>query len=475
MISMSGTRIFSSVVAPWLLVSLGLLHPSAVLAQDRETLWTKATAEGRVISLAWDKEHPWDAVLTASGAELVAKYLVEPRREVTEPIARATVRPGDTRTVRFPLPDTVRANPIGPICLFVQLPDRRVLPIRRANAKLADTVGFRYDAWDRQMRQRTQVRAVEQTLANAERALAISAQSLANQEASVARRGWTTLDACTTITAPATLAAAKPFDAVSPQEQDDAARRVCVRQVWLANEVTSNYVAKLPDRFAKFEGARDAEAARSILLDVFDSAFVGPGGNVAALLEAIVERLGGNNGTVVARLDQIQEFVRDWSRWAGDSKEYRPQFGTANNYLRWPSTAYEIGLRIFGPALAKSLDAAWAIQDVPQASTRDLEGFLGASLDAYTGCVEDGRKQLATKWNNWQAAQASAPQFAASARDFLVRECRQEVGLIDKLKAERAAIEAQLARAKQTVAAATTVPALASRPEVLNLVSCSQP
>jgi hypothetical protein len=89
--------------------------------------------------------------------------------------------------------------------------------------------------------------------------------------------------------------------------------------------------------------------------------------------------------------------------------------------------------------------------------------------------VDDGRKQLATKWNNWQAEQASAPQFAAAARDFLVRECRQEVGLIDKLKAERTAIEAQLARAKQAVTIATTVPALASKPEVLNLLSCSQP
>ena len=429
-----------------------------------------------MISLAWDKEHPWDAVLTSGGAELVAKYLVEGRREVTEPIARATVRPGDNRTVRFPLPETVRANPIGPVCLFVQLPDRRVLPIRRANAKLTDTVGFRYDAWDRQMRQRTQARAVEQTLATAERALAVSAQSIANQEASVASRGWTTLDACTTIAAPATLAAAKPFDAVSPQEQDDVARRVCVRQVWLANEVTSTYVQKrLPERFAKFDRARDAEAARSILLNVFDAAFVGPGGDITALLKAIVERLGGDNPTVVARLDQLREFVRDWSRWEGDSEGYRPQFGSADDYLGWPSTAYEIGLRIFGPGLAKALDATWAIQDLPQASTRDLESFLGASLDAYVGCVADGRKQLATKWSNWQAEQASAPQFAASARDFLVRECRQEVGLIEKLKTERARIEADFARAKQAVFIASSAPPLASRPEVLNMASCGQP
>jgi hypothetical protein len=458
------------------LATLVLLCPSVGLAQDRETLWTRATAEGRVISLAWDRQHPWDAVLTAGGAELIARYLVEPSREVAEPIARATVRPGDNRTVRFPLPDTVRGNPIGPVCLFFQLPDRRVLPIRRANPKLSDTVGFRYDAWDRQMRQKTQVRAADQALANAERALALSTQSLANQEASVASRGWTTVDACAAIAAPANLASVRPIDAVPLLEQDDAARRVCVRQVWVGNEVISNYVQRLlPERLAKLEGTRDIEAVRPRLLGTFDAAFIGTGGDVVELLKAVVERLGGDNPTVVSRLDGLREFVRDWTRWADTSEDYRPQFGAADDFLSWPSTAAEVSFRIFGPALAKALNVTWAMEGVPPASTRDLESFLGASLDAYAGCVVDGRKQLATKWNNWQAEQASAPQFAASAREFLVRECRQEVGLIEKLRAERATIESQLARAKQTVIVATSAPALASKPEVMNLASCSQP
>jgi hypothetical protein len=464
----------AGIVALWLLASLAFAQPG--VAQDRETLWTKATAEGRVISLAWDKQHPWDAVLTAAGAELVAKYQVEGRREVSESLGRATIRPGDSRTVRFALPDTVRANPIGPVCLFVQLPDRRVLPIRRANAKLADTVGFRYDAWDRQMRRRTQARAAEQTLVAAQRALAVSTQSVANQEASVKSRGWSTLDACTTIAAPANLASAKPFDAVAPPEQDEAARRVCVRQVWLANDLITNYVQNiLPERFANDGNSRDVEVARSRMTATFSAAFVGTGGDVAELLKAIVDRLGGENPTVNARMEQLREFIRDWSRFAETSEDYRPQFGKADTYLSWPSTAGEVAFRIFGPALAKAFNVTWAMEGVPAATTRDLESFLGASLDAYAGCLEDGRKQLSTKWDNWQAEQSRAPQFATSARDFLVRECRQEVGLIDKLKAERVAIEAQLAKAKQAMTVASTPPALASKPEVLNQISCSQP
>ncbi len=465
---------FIAVVAAGFVVPLAFAQPG--IAQDRETLWTKATAEGKVISLAWDKQHPWDAALAAAGAELVAKYQVEGRREVTELLGRATVRPGDSRTVRFALPDTVRANPVGPVCLFVQLPDRRVLPIRRANAKLTDTVGFRYDAWDRQMRQRTQARAAEQSLVAAERALAVATQSLANQEASVARRGWSTLDACTTIAAPANLASARPFDALPPLEQEEAARRVCVRQVWLANDLITNYVENtLPERFEQAGNSRDVEAARSRLMATFSAAFVGLGGDVTELLNVIVDRLGGDNATVKARMEQLREFVRDWSSFSETSEDYRPQFGKADTYLGWASTAGEVAFRIFGPALAKALDVMWAMEGVPPATTRDLESFLGASLDAYAGCLEDGRKQLATKWENWQAEQARAPQFATSARDFLVRECRQEVGLIDKLKTERAAIEAQLAKAKQAMTVASTPPPLASRPELLNQASCTQP
>ncbi len=458
-------------------IALGTFGSPSAAAQDRDTLWTKATAEGRVVSLAWDKQHPWDAVLTAQGAELVAKYLAESRREVTEPLARATVRPGDSRTFRFALPDTVRINPIGPVCLFVQLPDRRVLPIRRASPQLGDTAGFRYEAWDRQVRQRTQARTAEANLATAERALAVSAQSIANQEASVASRGWTTLNACDAITAPAAGAVAKPFDAVSPQEQDDAARRTCVRQVWLANELTTNYTQQiLPKRLARLEATRDVAEARSSLLATFDSAFVGPGGtDITSLLDAIINRLGTGNATVTARQEQLREFVRDWTRWAATSKEYRPQFGSADAYFGWPSTATEIAFRIFGPALANALKATWAMGDVAAPTARDLESFLGASLDAYGGCVDDGRKQLATKWDTWAKQQASAPQFAAAARDFLVRECRQEVILVDKLKAERVALQAQLARAQQALTTATAVPPLATKAEALNFSSCSQP
>jgi hypothetical protein len=120
------------------------------------------------------------------------------------------------------------------------------------------------------------------------------------------------------------------------------------------------------------------------------------------------------------------------------------------------------------------MNAQWAVRDLPQASTRDLESFLGASLDAYAGCVEDGRKQLKTKWENWQAEQRSAPRFSAAARDFLVRECRQETGLLAKLKENHTALEQQLARAQQALAVATAPAALNTKATVLNSLSCER-
>jgi hypothetical protein len=459
------------------LIVLTLITASSpALAQDRDTLWTKIIAEERVVSLSWDKDHPWDAQLTKAGATLMVKYLAAPQREVAEAIGSATVRPGDTRVVRFRLPESISGNPIGPVCLFVQLPDRRTLPIRRANAQLSDTAGFRYDAWDRVLRQRTQARAAEATLASAERALSVSSQSITNQEASVASRGWTTARACDAIPEPALAARAKPFDAVSPAEQSEAAQRSCIRQVWLANNVNSNYVdATLPKALDRLRELRDVVEAQKALRGAFDAPFIGAGtSDLPALLDAILERLGKDNGTVAARRQQLDAFRNDWNRWAPTSKAYRPQIGNASDYLRWNSTALEISFRIFVPGVAKALNASWAIEGVPAATVRDLESFLGASLDAYNGCIEDAGKQLRTKWETWQKELASAPQFAKSAREFLVRECRQEVGLLDKLRAEQVALQQELARAQQALATTTNAPALSSKALTLNTLACGQ-
>lgn len=448
---------------------------TAVIAQDKDTLWTKASAEGKVILLEWDKHHPWDATLAMQGVTLIAKYRVDARREVTEAIAKGTMVPGEDRTMRFRLPDNVQSNPAGPVCLIFQLTDRRLLPIRRSNEKGDDTVGFRYQPWEQQVREQAQARSAQGAVAAAQQALKTSEQSIANQEGSVARRGWSTdVASCDKISAPtATAAAARPFDVVSPEEQDDAARRICVRRVWKANDVVTNYYIEkaLPDML---KGPHDVEAAQKNMARAA-LPFIGIGGaDIPQVMQVVLNALGKDNATVVARQDQIQAFMRDWNKWAAGAKAYKPQLGTEDDYLGWPSTAGEVGFRIFGRILAKALNAEWAVQNLPQATAQDFESYLGASLDAYNGCVSDGKKQLKIKYDNWQTEQANAPKFSASERDFLVRECKQEIGLLDKLKAEHATLQTQLTQAQQALTAATSPAALPSKAQQLNSATCSQ-
>jgi hypothetical protein len=444
-------------------------------AQDKDTLWTKVSVEDRTISLKWDKSHPWDATLMR-GAELMAKYFVDGRREVTESLGRGAARNGEQRTLRFTLPESVRANPVGPVCLFVQLPDRRALPIRRANNQNADTVGFRYAAWERQIRQAGDARAAQERVASAERALATSTRAVAGKQASLAERGWSGPASCDQIATPSAVLGPKPFDVVAPADQDDASRRVCVNRVANGYLVNQDFISEtLPKLVANYAQARDSDRVRSLLSEVYSSAFAGPAGATpASLLEAITKRLGADNATVKARATQTAQFIGDWAKWIPTLKnDYRPELGSPNDDLGWPSTAAASAFQLFGPELASQLKVEWAMEGVPAGTVRDLESFLGSALDAYSGCVDDAAKQLKTKYDNWDALRSNAPQRAASAREFLVRECRQEVGAFDAMKAEQATLQQQLVREQQVLTSANIPVPLAGRPQDLNFVSCS--
>jgi hypothetical protein len=206
---------------------------------------------------------------------------------------------------------------------------------------------------------------------------------------------------------------------------------------------------------------------------VYSSAFAGPAGvTPASLLDGITNRLGAENATVKARAAQTAEFLLDWAKWIPTLKDYRPELGSPNDDLGWPSTASASAFQLFGAELATQLKVEWAMDGVSPGTVRDLESFLGSALDAYSGCVDDAAKQLKTKYDNWEALRSNAPQRAASAREFLVRECRQEVGAFEAMKAEQATLQQQLAREQQSLSSATTQGPLAGRPQDLNFASC---
>jgi len=457
-----------------ILIVAAVLIPLAAIAQDKDTLWTKVSAEGKTVTLSWDKNHPWDQMLSAQGAELMATYFTG-NREVSESLGRAPGSKGDARTLRFTLPENVRATVSGPICLFLQAPNRRALPVRRASAGDADTVGLCYEAWERSIRQVSDVALARSRVSDATRSLDAATKRVTSKQSSMAQRGWSDQKSCEQVAAPSSLLGRKPFDVIEPADQQDAARRVCVNRVVTGFIVNQLYIEDLPKSLADLAAAKNVERARAKISAVYSSAFAGPADmNPRELVGAIAQRLGGDNATLKARQPQIAVFDRDWMKWAGTLKDYTPPLGTPDDDLGWVSTAKESAFRLFGPDLAKKLNASWAMEDVPAATIRDLESFLGSALDAYSGCVDDAAKQLATKYENYQALRSTAPQRAAAARDFLVRECRQEVSDLEKMKADRKTFEDQLARDQQTLARASAPAPLATSPVALNGVSCQQ-
>ena len=52
-------------------VAIVAVATTALAAQDKSTLGTRVSVAGNDVAVTWDKNHPWDAQLSRSGAELV--------------------------------------------------------------------------------------------------------------------------------------------------------------------------------------------------------------------------------------------------------------------------------------------------------------------------------------------------------------------------------------------------------------------
>jgi hypothetical protein len=459
--------------APTLLLTLaavtGCLHATVGNTQGKDTLWTELTAKGETISLEWASSHPWNALLTASGAQLVAVYHVDGRREIREAIARGDRVPGEDRMLQFQLPETLKNAPVGSVCLLVEAPNRRTLPIRRASDSDRDTGGFRYKEWEQQVRSTSEAQEIRVRVATGERVLATSATAISQREASLAERGWDNPQACETISVPRSGPPLRPVDVIDLSEQADAARQLCVYRV------RRNYsrAIKIEGILGKAVAGVSKAEAREYLSEPFRNAFGGPVGiSPDDLLKQATELLGTANETVKARAPQIQEFLGEWSRWATGGSDYQPPL--AGEELGWQQSAREAALRLFGPALAKQLGAEEAMQGVARASQSDLEAVLGASLDAYAGCVDDSRKQLKLKLDAWEALRAAAPERAAATRDFFVRECRQQFLELGEVKKQASMVQESLDR-DRTALAATTAPKsrLPSKKQNMNSSACT--
>ena len=444
----------------------------ALSAQNKETVWTKVSADGSTITLSWDKNHPWSADLSRGGATLVAKYHLLSRQETLEPLAVARAG-SEERQLRFSLPDGLRGDPAGPVCLFFQTPGRRVLPIRKSDKNGADTSGFRYEPWEKAARQRSLARIAQNRVTSAELALSRADQNVRGQEAIAASRGWQSLDACSNIAAPNFTLGERPRQVVPPADQDEESRRLCVYRALDGNEIRLEEAKdRLGKRVAALNAARDADAIRELLPVYFGNAFQGIDTDPVSFMKSIVDALGNDNATVRARHDELLAFVGDLIAQGAKLRGYEPRLPNYSNRLGWPSSASESVFRLYAKEIARVLDVAWAVEGI-EGNSKDLETVLGAALDAYSGCVGDAKKQFARNWESWTELRASASTRADSAKDFLVRECRTEMQKLDALRADRDRFVRQLADERGAAATAATIPPIAGRVATLNTSSCA--
>ena len=103
----------------------------------------------------------------------------------------------------------------------------------------------------------------------------------------------------------------------------------------------------------------------------------------------------------------------------------------------------------------------------------DIPGYVGSSIESYLRCVEDGKKQLQTKFLSWQALASSEPTRVRAAHQQLVLSCKRDVSKLEELTRDGAALVKQLEVEQSALEPAAAFAALPTKAEVLNDAACS--
>lgn len=437
---------------------LFLLFFPAAAPQNRDTLETLVTASGGVVLLEWSQKHPWKDQL-AGGLALVAEYQTPSGRRVSEVLATARPR-HQNRSHRFPLPAAITAPPQGPVCLFFQLPNRRILPLRRANRQGDETARFRLEAWESAAAYHAGESFRRQQIQAAEQALAVKQRDIQAQQHLIRKAGWLATNNCRDVTPPPAQTA-RPFDAIDPDQHDAVARLVCIRRVWNAESRLDRLRPQAQggdrDSFARYIGLA-TRTVRSPLV-------------TAPIADALQETADALPAGAAGRVDQARQFRADWDKWSARAANYnRPHFGEPDDVLYLQSGAAESGRRIFYPLILKQMGVSPQPPALPPAA-QDFLGYLGASVEAYTRCVADGRKQLQAKFESWVTLRDKVPELQQLAHADILRACQRDLALLARLQSEAESLQQQLAQLRNVPPSPPPAPASSGAAQ-LNFAAC---
>jgi hypothetical protein len=407
-----------------------VLSWACLLAQDKDTLDTKVVAEGNTITLSWDKKHPWDADLIAHGVSLFAEYKTKSNGVVAERLQAAGPSGANNRFIHFRLPDALIAAPQGAVCLYFQLPNGKLLPVRRADPQILDTARMRYEPWETVAVRNSQEKSHDAQLAALAGAIDQRSAEIGAAEKALNSKGWTSAASCQALPRPQFVSAQRPFDVVDPAQQEDVARRVCVSRIRYADEYLDElFRVKFKDALAPKKEALFDEAALSWVMLSPDE--------LASILR--LSRQDPSDPDLRQRQEQLRDFRTDWARWASSAQSYTPRLGgkTELDFLRFQTfleesckgdkqtcdrLVYLIASYVRNPANLPSQS--------PPPSTLML-GYVGGALEAYSRCVVDDQKELRTKYDAWQQLQKDAPGLAEQAHNELVASCRRQFTALD--------------------------------------------
>lgn len=457
-----------------LCVALGLVSAlvfrGAATAQSEDTVWTEVVGDGSSIYLTWHRRHPWSALLAAGGTQLVANYPGRDGRMVAEPISNGV--PTDDYTLRFAMPDALRSDPRGGVCLTFRAPNSRLLPVRAATRDGGDTVGFRYEEWEAPMRSRTREAVAQQRIGEARSTLAVVRRNVEQQRTINAQRGWSDATTCSAISVPSRSSLTRPADVLDRAQHDNAARLACVGRIRSTRESLGPLEANLKGLLASIPASDRAEVLTPAREDAARIFFGAP--RLLPEFVDLFDQIKTNNPDrplVRTRETQVRQFQRDWREFGASATDRGLLFGS----IGWPASVRDIGLQALGTWVAGRLEAPWIVAGIEQ-TLEAAESLVAASLDAYNGCLEDAMKQLDIKLRAWESEVEAAPAFESAAHDFLVRECTQGVETLARAEADVQSWEQELARAEAAArdsSSAATAPS--GRDRELNFVTCAAP
>jgi hypothetical protein len=353
----------------------------------------------------------------------------------------ATGRPVLERSLAFALPDTLKNAPKGTVCLYVQLAaNNALLPLRMARGG-HDTARFRYAAWESQVSAQSQARYLSMAADSLETQLKDARELKEKRAASLVQRGIGSAQACEAISTQRSVPERPPISVIPEAQRDGVARQVCIGRIDYSR------------RFFLGRLAAEKPEKREALLEVFSIlAMAAP-----QAADALLKLQAGADGIAASALQDRQKQAHvlsdDWRKYSPTvGKDFWPPFGKPNDYLESvgeAKRANEFLLRqLYGEQLGLPAGAA--------PSPRELFGALGALMDAYSGCVEDGRRQLQAIAENWAALQTASPERDRRLRDYQVTECRREHRQVETLRSTENDIAADLARVQDQLQRART-------------------